>query len=147
MPEQYSLHKCCDGHELWEIVVTPSGKNLHELIDVVAELNRLSADVAKLRAEVLHLEQQHALAKCGFDASQNIVAELRCENERLREERRWIPVEERLPEAGVWVICYHATHRLWFQGMRDCGEWTDAEGVLVAPTHWQPLPAPPQEEE
>lgn len=51
MAKQYSLHKCCDGHELWEIVVTPSGKNLHELPDVVDELNRLVAEVERLRDE------------------------------------------------------------------------------------------------
>lgn len=45
----------------------------------------LRAEVERLRANVLHLEQQHALAKCGFEASQNTVAELRCENARLRE--------------------------------------------------------------
>lgn len=75
------------------------------------------------------------------------LAALRAEVERLREERRWIPVEERLPPANADVLCAVAG---WgsFSGSFQHGSWF-REGVWLEkpPTHWQPLPAPPVEEE
>jgi hypothetical protein len=72
-------------------------------------------------------------------------------SERLQKERRWIPVEERLPEKSVYVAA------LW-AGLPEAsspGEkvlvvrrgvpgWYLQNGVeMTAPTHWTPLPAPP----
>jgi hypothetical protein len=70
------------------------------------------------------------------------------EIERLRNERRWIPVSERLPEDGKWV--------LWFNKSWDCPivvarrddkslDWGgDLCGTLHGFTHWQPLAEPPE---
>ena len=72
-------------------------------------------------------------------------------SERLQKERRWIPVEERLPEKSVYVAA------LW-AGLPEApspGEkvlvvrrgvpgWYLQNGVeMTAPTHWMPLPPPP----
>lgn len=62
----------------------------------------------------------------------------------LEEAQRWIPVGERLPEVGKWVIVWmpdkydevEYTHRM------ENGEWAD-EGV----THWMPLPELPEVKE
>ena len=100
-------------------------------------------------------------------ALQQEIEKLRAQNEQLREaaalvtkesaellERRWIPVEERLPE--VWrndetaelvnyMICspdfgvdignYHAKAKKWLCMALPC-----------TVTHWMPLPEPPKEE-
>lgn len=103
-------------------------------------------------------------------ALQQEIEKLRAQNEQLREaaalvtkesaellERRWIPVEERLPENGVPVLInyiasddgkYHPDGTavwtdygcFWWEGsLEDC----DTE-VAVPITHWMPLPEPPE---
>lgn len=98
-------------------------------------------------------------------ALQQEIEKLRGQNKQLREaaalvakesaellERRWIPVEERLPEVwrndetaelvnymiyspdfGVDIGNYHAKAKKWF-----------CMGLLCAATHWMPLPEPPE---
>lgn len=61
---------------------------------------------------------------------------------------RWIPVEERLPEAETWVLGW-----LEYRQAHDVVTWDDVDerwwhtyrGTLPesAVTHWQPLPDPP----
>jgi len=65
---------------------------------------------------------------------------------------RWIPVTERLPNRGEWVLAYgpHYSHIVaecdrgeWRSVYRDSetGEpWLREAGMV---THWMPLPAPP----
>ena len=75
------------------------------------------------------------------------------EIDRLREERRWIPVEERLPEVGssVLVAWSHeedknqAISQAWYDPLGKFMSLEDMEFPNV--THWQPLPAPPSEGE
>ena len=61
---------------------------------------------------------------------------------RLREERRWIPVGERLPVIGTYV--------LWIWPPRGgCGKFVypfDGQPPKSA-THWQPLPPGPETKE
>lgn len=114
------------------------------------------------------LENQNA----HIAALQQEIEKLRGQNEQLREaaalvtkesaellERRWIPVEERLPENGVPVLInyiasddgkYHPDGTavwtdygcFWWEGsLEDC----DTE-VAVPITHWMPLPEPPEVE-
>ena len=70
---------------------------------------------------------------------------------REQEERRWIPVEERLPEHGDVVLCFMKfgeqrilqwdnVSSLWLgYGQRD--DWQKADV-----TNWMPLPEPPKED-
>jgi|688.fasta_scaffold1497957_1 hypothetical protein len=60
---------------------------------------------------------------------------------------RWIPVTERLPMDGEWVLCYG-----WKRGREAACRskywdgWVSADKknlVTHAYTHWMPLPAPP----
>lgn len=70
---------------------------------------------------------------------------------REQEERRWIPVTERLPEDGKYVLCFMRDEELtlfrilkWgsvdWRWDDDC-EWHYETDV----THWMPLPEPPKE--
>lgn len=62
---------------------------------------------------------------------------------------RWIPVEERLPEEYVDVLCYCSRN-----GQYGCGEWSKEDNGTIywtglygmIPTHWMPLPEPPKED-
>lgn len=107
-----------------------------------------------------------------IEAQAKEIEKLRGQNKQLREaaalvakesaellERRWIPVEERLPENGVPVLInyidcndgkYHPDGTaawtdygcFWWEGsLEDC----DTE-VTVPITHWMPLPEPPEAE-
>jgi hypothetical protein len=73
------------------------------------------------------------------------------EIKRLRSERRWIPVSERLPEEGQEVLAWNnggQCEKPW-QGCVLCehrnGEWREVEERDLYPgvTHWMPLPEPP----
>lgn len=100
-------------------------------------------------------------------ALQQEIEKLRGQNEQLREaaalvtkesaellERRWIPVEERLPEdrSNVLVVAYW--HERWGAYMGWCAPeraaWSVHVGIGdrsdIAVTHWMPLPEPPEEE-
>jgi len=71
------------------------------------------------------------------------------EIERLQAERRWIPVSERLPDAGennyltlsplgeVFIMCFN---EFWYSPFDENG---DESTINV--THWMPLPPPPED--
>jgi hypothetical protein len=68
---------------------------------------------------------------------------------RLREERRWIPVGERLPTDNVAVLCWVdgcGAEMVW----RQKGQWfLSFAGYPISDstyTHWQPLPPGPEVE-
>lgn len=109
------------------------------------------------------LENQNA----HIAALQQEIEKLRGQNKQLREaaalvakesakllERRWIPVEERLPEdrSDVLVVAYW--HERWGVYMGWCAperaQWSVHIGIGdrndVAVTHWMPLPEPPEVE-
>ena len=100
-------------------------------------------------------------------ALQQEIEKLRGQNEQLREaaalvtkesaellERRWIPVNERLPEdrSNVLVVAYW--HERWGVYMGWCASeraaWSVHIGIGnrndVAVTHWMPLPEPQEVE-
>ena len=62
---------------------------------------------------------------------------------------RWIPVTERLPDAGKRVLCYCRANIYEVMKMRTGGDWVyDTNHVYMHSfvTHWMPLPEPPKEE-
>lgn len=62
---------------------------------------------------------------------------------------RWIPVTERLPDAGKRVLCYCRANIYEVMKMRTDGDWVyDTNHVYMHSfvTHWMPLPQPPKEE-
>lgn len=69
------------------------------------------------------------------------------EIDRLREEREWVPVNERLPEEGVDVLvsCDGLCHVAGYETFRNGNvHWTLASFESVTPSHWMTLPGPPE---
>lgn len=64
-------------------------------------------------------------------------------------DEKWIPVTERLPEAGERVLCYCRANIYEVMKMRTDGDWVyDTNHVYMRSfvTHWMPLPEPPKGE-
>lgn len=100
-------------------------------------------------------------------ALQQEIEKLRGQNEQLREaaalvtkesaellERRWIPVEERLPETESWgaskVVLGIVQNESGYPPPNPCfcvylgnQQWT-IRGRMATITHWMPLPEPPE---
>jgi len=83
-----------------------------------------------------------------------VLQDARAEITRLREERRWIPVEERLPENILGKAVMRrilatdgdsVAEAKYYEGYGF--ESVHGEELWFTPTHWQPLPAPPSEGE
>jgi hypothetical protein len=133
--------------------------------DMMNPLGGLEKD---LFAAADQLENQNA----HIAALQQEIEKLRGQNEQLREaaalvtkesaellERRWIPVEERLPKLQSWgastvvlglikienAPSMNKLHNLTLCVYCDNGIWS-MPGRYVAITHWMPLPEPPEVE-
>jgi hypothetical protein len=71
--------------------------------------------------------------------------------ERAAKAAEWLPIET-APKDGTTVIAYRPTTPPHIEGMHWCeGSWYwsfDGDGpgeFSVEPTHWMPLPQPPQD--
>lgn len=95
-------------------------------------------------AYIQQLESDNAQqARC----IENLTDKLNATNDALP---RWISVEERLPEKGVFVVVYygHFIGNLMDVYMWDGECWRSSTGYLEDAeniTHWMPLPEPPKE--
>lgn len=130
----------------WETPIT-LGDDLTEAAD---RLENQNAHIAVLQKEIEKLRGQNEQLREAAELVAKESAELL--------ERRWIPVEERLPENGVPVLINYIASDggkynpdgtavwtdygcFWWEGsLEDC----DTE-VAVPITHWMPLPEPPEE--
>jgi len=139
----------------------PVPKNLKKAVNLT-EWSSCDVDAVGLAAADRIANQSTHIA-----ALQQEIEKLRAQNEQLREaaalvtkesaellERRWIPVEERLPEdrSDVLVVAYW--HERWGVYMGWCAPeraaWSVHIGIGdrsdIAVTHWMPLPEPPEVE-
>lgn len=110
----------------------------------------------------------HATADClDFNNEKmalEVIEELAAEVARLREERRWIPTSERLPDQELEAEPKDADGKpllggyeciaqiegakrptaLWYCHIDGEGVWTDESGENFYPvTHWKPMPKGP----
>ena len=57
---------------------------------------------------------------------------------------RWIPVTERLPEDGQWVLVWESGKFAYVDKMHN-GKWMIADRNYAIIYYWMPLPEPPKE--
>jgi len=94
----------------------------------------------------LHMKRVHDLNQMGGQCEE--IARLKAEVELLREAGEWQPIET-APKDMTRVLGYVEEYIVvmwWFtySNGRSCWETVDGESE-VDPTHWMPLPKPPQE--
>ena len=64
---------------------------------------------------------------------------------RKENKPRWIPVTERLPEDGHWVLVWGHHQKIPTMMFRESGAWIDDQFEFhTTVTHWMPLPTPPK---
>ena len=92
------------------------------------------------------------------DMAQSMLTRLATRLAELVEERRWVPVGERLPEIGTDVLAmgsegvFQACLTLWGESRRWEALVLDVHGCgccgggRASVTHWQPLPPGPEGE-
>ena len=126
---------CLNGEMNVYCAVRDAADRLEEYVDRCA---RFSEEIMELREQLNKVEQPGGCAFAPW-----------CD--AVREQRRWIPVSERLPEIGVRVLTLdkwkHIHDRKLYQYM--------SSGLVFTPdglkpgndvTHWMPLPQPPKGE-
>lgn len=114
-------------------------KDADEVVDrVVAALEAQQARIAELEAELKEERYRH-------DRVQDFEVAEAQELAKLREERRWIPVGERLPEDNarvlVWLTDIVGAYTKIDTDRINYNRWV-RWGQYV--THWMPLPEPPE---
>lgn len=77
------------------------------------------------------------------DRMDDKIIELEKEIERLKGDQ-WISVDDRLPEDGKYVLCIYKKN-LPFIAMYYDGDFKTFHEEITHPTHWQPLPSKPKD--
>jgi len=91
------------------------------------------------------MEERHGTRK-DYEAEIN---ELKAEIDRLKSERRWIPVSERLPNRDGFYLILENVNQVagYYHWCKQFGWNTDGGRIHIQTvTHWMPLPTPPEDE-
>lgn len=137
--------------------------------ELVEKVNLKEWPYCEVDTMVLAAADRIANQSTHIAALQQEIEKLRGQNEQLRDaaalvtkesaellERRWIPVEERLPETESWgaskVVLGIVQNESGYPPPNPCfcvylgnQQWT-IRGRMATITHWMPLPEPPKEE-
>lgn len=118
--------------------------------DPVAAGGEWEREVERLKAEVVHWKANHdnqvrikqmLQQRPDLGDRAQSVAQMLAENERLKAEREWQPIET--APHSTWVLLSHAAWIRSAEGLRFNGVWIN-EDYDPQPTHWMPLPKPPE---
>ena len=112
-------------------------------------LEAQQARIAQLEAELKEERYRHDRVQDFEVAEAQVLA-------KLREERRWIPMRERLPEPDkqVLAIVSGRWENITFDRAYELVSWSSDEGWVMEAwpeledpevTYWMPLPEPPEE--
>jgi hypothetical protein len=106
--------------------------------------------IREVKHTVLHLPWSQ-IRQGADEVVGRVVATLEAQQGRiaeLKEERRWIPVGERLPERFQPVLVCREKEpgkKIAEQGYRDLGDWWKVYGTRTKKVEcWMPLPEPPE---
>lgn len=117
----------------------PGNSRACEIVELITDLEAAEARINELK----ELLGAYSATRYPTLAQQVESAEKRIAE--LEESRRWISVNERLPEEDTAVLAY------WFNPAAiemayfySSDEWLDSQGIcMTTPSYWMPLPAPP----
>jgi hypothetical protein len=104
---------------------------------------------AKLYNEAADAIEALSAAVEGYESSTNMALVEKDGETVIEFKPKWIPVTEKLPNAGERVLCYCRANIYEVMKMRTNGDWVhDINHVYMRGfvTHWMPLPEPPEEE-
>lgn len=121
-----------------------------------AQVAALTADRGELGRQVRDLKKRAEGAESDRDTTRDVALEYEAQVAALTATGPgWQPIET-APKDGTWVLVasYRGAHLGWMSNARwrqpnpggrprlSC--WFDGTDYMVPPTHWQPLPEPPQ---
>lgn len=107
-----------------------------EIDDAVLLIVQQGERIAELEAELIDERYRHDRVQ-DFEVAE--AEELR----KLKEQTRWIPVTERLPERGQDVIVF--TGNILKPAVLAYSFWNPKYDLWERVTHWMPLPDGPKE--
>ena len=113
---------------------------------------QLSRNNGEAQAKINALEADYVISNRELLVKQVEIQRLTARIAELEGERRWIPVSERLPEAGavVFAVVYDVndhSEKLYQLKYYGDGKWFSWNSACYVVTHWMPLPTPPEVQE
>jgi len=133
MTENEKIKKDCDYY------IRLSGTYVTQLADSIGEANQLRTELSTLR-------EQNTAYELTMDNFYKEREALQGQISGLLDERKWISVDDRLPEIGEWYlvvekdrvdIMFYDSPEIWLPlNGTDEGDYS--------PTHWRPIPPPPK---
>ena len=117
--------------------------------NIIKQVEKISDENFALYAENFSLKAELVRESETLNAE---IDRLQAENAELRKSK-WISVEDRLPEFDTDVLAAYFEHHIkeyWIDKRIDflddeTFELVDSMWTEGAPTHWQPLPPPPDQ--
>jgi hypothetical protein len=163
MPEElYNSHDYCllvDEYEALKLeneeLVADKNHLINAAMDGGDTYHYIAHDIGyrDLERKCKSLESDYAISNRELLIKQVEINRLTAENTALREQVRWIPVSERLPEDGQSVLVYDRIAQDCVVVRYENIKWKyyafehSVEAFKSVFTHWMPLPSFPESED